>query len=232
MYYTTNSVPTPLGDPLEEFMVFKAYIDGDLKCVSYVGTNNSIIGVNTIDLIEGPLGYSNLGGCFSCVIIPSSTPTPTPTMTPTPSGIPCYCYELVSDLKCKFNYVDCNGVSQNITTSDVIPQYVCSLTTPIGTSLNPYSVSKLDICSNGVCPPLVCKCYSVSNGGPTGKVSTGLSVIYYDCNNVKQIIHVNDYTSSPKFCSLTTPFTISSGNLVTINTFGNCIDGDCPIVEA
>jgi hypothetical protein len=230
MYYTTNSVPTPSGDTLEEFMVFKAYIDGVLKCVSYVGVNNSIIGVNTIDLIDGPLGYSNLGGCFSCIVIPSSTPTPTPTLTPTPSGVPCYCYELMSDLICNYTYVDCNGVSQSTDTIDTMPRYVCSLTTPMGTSLNPFTITQLDICSDGGCPPLVCKCYSVSNGGPTGKVSTGVSVIYYDCDNIQQILHVNNYSSTPKFCSLTTPFIISSGNLVTINTFGDCIDGDCPIV--
>ena len=230
MYYTTNSVPTPSGDTLEEFMVFKAYIDGVLKCVSYVGVNNSIIGVNTIDLIDGPLGYSNLGGCFSCIVIPSSTPTPTPTLTPTPSGIPCYCYELISDLICNYTYVDCNGISQNVTTSDVIPQYVCSLTTPIGTSLNPFTITNLGICSDGVCPPLVCKCYSVSNSGPIKGTSTGISVVYYDCDNVLQTIHVNNYSSSPKFCSLTTPFIISSGNITSITPYGDCIGGNCPIV--
>jgi hypothetical protein len=47
-----------------------------------------VIGVDTISLIDGPLGYSNIGQCVLCT--PDVSPTPTPTMTPsvTPTMTP------------------------------------------------------------------------------------------------------------------------------------------------
>jgi len=235
MYYTTELVPTPSGDPLTEFMIFKSYVDGVLKCVSFVGINNDIIGVNTIELVEGPTGYSNLGECVLCDVIPSSTPTPTPTMTPTPSGIPCFCYELIALQSTTFNYIDCNGLVSTATSVKAIPTYVCSLTLPTTTSLFPYSITKLGICVDGVCPPLTCNCYTVSNGGlevtvarqqdnSINNVSTEsyVNMVYTDCNNVQQVIVINNYTTTPYFCSLTTPFVYSSTNIVTITLVGDC----------
>jgi len=224
MYYTTELVPTPSGNPLTEFMIFKAYVDGVLKCISFVGINDNVIGVNTIELIDGPTGYSNLGECILCDVVPSATPTPTPTMTPTPSGIPCFCYELIGG-KATFNYIDCNGISKTATSYRAIPTYVCSLTTPTTTSLYPYSITKLGICVDGVCPPVTCNCYIVSNGGPkvTPQVSpSNVYMSYYDCNNVQQIIVINDYTTTSPFCSLTTPFITSSTNIITITSLGDC----------
>ena len=48
----------------------------------------SVIGVDTITLIDGPLGFSNLNGCVLCT--PSVTVTPTISLTPsiTPSTTP------------------------------------------------------------------------------------------------------------------------------------------------
>jgi hypothetical protein len=86
MYYTTNSVINPSGGDLTKFMVFNSTVDGLNKCISYVGTTTQIIGVNDITLNSGPYGYSNLGGCMSCLITP--TPSPTNTQTPTPTSIP------------------------------------------------------------------------------------------------------------------------------------------------
>ena len=219
MYYTTELIPTPSGGTLTEFMIFKAYVDDVLKCISFVGINDNIIGVNTIELVEGPTGYSNLGECVSCVVIPSPTPTPTPTMTPTPSGTPCFCYELIANAQTTFNYFDCNGLGTSAISQKTIPTYVCSLTLPTTTSLNPYSITKLDICSNDVCPPLTCNCYTVSNGGPISPTSVYMS--YIDCNNLGQVMVINDYTTI-SICSLTTPFINSSTNIITITLLGDC----------
>jgi len=45
-----------------------------------------VIGVDDIVLVDGVLGYSNLGECTLCV--PDIPPTPTPTITPTISVTP------------------------------------------------------------------------------------------------------------------------------------------------
>ena len=244
MYYTTELVPTPSGEPLTQFMIFKAYVDGVLKCISFVGINDNIIGVNTIELVEGPTGYSNLGECILCDVVSSPTPTPTPTMTPTPSGIPCFCYELMGGELTTFDYIDCNGTPMTASSAKGVPTYVCSLTLPTTSSLFPYSITKLGICSNGICPQITCNCYTVSNGGPKVKVAPGIVVSqveggvkgqvsqvslqsnvymsYYDCNNVKQIIAINDYTTTLPFCSLTTPFVYSSTNIITVTLIGDC----------
>ena len=217
MYYTTELVPTPSGDTLTEFMIFKAYVDNVLKCISFVGINDNIIGVNTIELVEGPTGYSNLGECSLCEVIPSPTPTPTPTMTPTPSGIPCFCYELISNEFTTFDYIDCYGIPMTASSKNAIPTYVCSLTLPTTTGLFPYSITKLGICVDGVCPPLTCNCYTVSNGGPSN-----VYMVYTDCNNVQQVIAINNYTTTQPFCSLTSPFVNSSTNITTITLVGDC----------
>jgi hypothetical protein len=244
MYYTTELVPTPSGEPLTQFMIFKAYVDNVLKCISFVGINDNIIGVNTIELFEGPTGYSNLGECVLCDVVSSPTPTPTPTMTPTPSGIPCFCYELIGGRESvTFNYVDCNGATLTATSSDGIPTYICSLITPTTTSLRPYNITKLGICSNGMCPQITCNCYTVSNGGPKEispeiiftrfdgprKAYSAIAIeqsnvymSYYNCDNVQQFVVINDFTTTLPFCSLTTPFVTSSTNIITITLLGDC----------
>lgn len=81
MYYTTKSVSNPSGGEITQFMIFKSEVDGISRCISYIGINNDVIGVNNISLVEGPIGFSNLGECILCV--PDISPTPTPTVTPT-----------------------------------------------------------------------------------------------------------------------------------------------------
>jgi hypothetical protein len=106
-----------------------------------------------------------------------------------------------------------------------IPTYVCSLTLPTTTSLYPYSITKLDICSNDVCPPLTCNCYTVSNGGPIngqGSEFSSVYMSYIDCDNLGQVMVINDYTTTLPFCSLTTPFINSSTNIITVTLLDNC----------
>ena len=88
MYYTTNNLPLPSGGSINQFMIFKGGVNNVSKCISFVGYNLDVIGIDTIFLEDGPLGYSNLGQCNLCV--PDVSPTPTPTITPsiTPSTTP------------------------------------------------------------------------------------------------------------------------------------------------
>jgi hypothetical protein len=81
MYYTTNSIPLPSGGTIDQFMIFKGNVNGNSKCISFLGYNLDVIGIDDISLIDGPLGYSNLGECLLCT--PDVSPTPTPTVTPT-----------------------------------------------------------------------------------------------------------------------------------------------------
>ena len=101
IYLTTSQVTNPSGGNLEEFDVFNAVVNGEIRCISFIKINLEEIGGDIISLSEGPLGKSNEGGCINCVPSVSQTPTPTPsitptmtpTMTPTSSGIPEECID-------------------------------------------------------------------------------------------------------------------------------------------
>ena len=82
-YTTTNVLVNPSGGVITKDMVFNAIVDGQPKCISYIGVTYDIIGNNVISLTTGPLGFSYDGGCELCLTPP--TPTPTMTMTPTPT---------------------------------------------------------------------------------------------------------------------------------------------------
>lgn len=88
IYTTTDVLIVQGGSELSQYMTFNADVDGNTKCISYIGVTYDIIGGNTIVLNSPPLGYSNLGGCTFCQ--PTRTPTPTPTGTPmsTPTPTP------------------------------------------------------------------------------------------------------------------------------------------------
>ena len=83
MYYTTQDIGTQ-----EQFGVYSTIVDGVSRCMGYIGLNYDVIGVNDITIIDGPLGYLNLGGCVNCTPDPTITPTLTPTPTITPSTTP------------------------------------------------------------------------------------------------------------------------------------------------
>jgi len=83
MYYTADVLPTPYGNSLTVFEVYTAIVDGVNQCITYIGVNQNVIGVNKIQLLAGPLGYSNQNDCLSlCAGVP---PTPQPTPTPSPT---------------------------------------------------------------------------------------------------------------------------------------------------
>ena len=116
-YYTTESLTIPIsGGVILPFMVFNSNVNNYNRCISYLGIDNNIIGNDTIDLISGPLGYSNLGECVNCVAqnTPTPTNTPTQTVTPTPSITPtstpvCFCVTFTCALTPgSFTYFDCD----------------------------------------------------------------------------------------------------------------------------
>jgi hypothetical protein len=88
MYYTSNSLTLPLGGLLSQFMIFFANVNGEPKCIHYIGINNTTTGTDNISLVYGPYGYSNKGECLRCYESNTSTPTPTPTNTPTNTVTP------------------------------------------------------------------------------------------------------------------------------------------------
>jgi hypothetical protein len=84
MYYTADVLQTPYGTTLQPFEVFTSNVDGVYQCITFIGFNQNVIGINVIQLLNGPLGYSNLNDCLSlCAGVP-----PTPQVTPTPSSTP------------------------------------------------------------------------------------------------------------------------------------------------
>ena len=68
VYTTTDTITTPNGGLLIANMVFKALVNGQVKCVHYLGTTTETIGGYDVTLTQGPLGYYNLGGCSFCII--------------------------------------------------------------------------------------------------------------------------------------------------------------------
>jgi hypothetical protein len=91
LYFTDSYVPTPSGDTLTPLLLFKANVDGISKCIVYVGLDFNNSGINSIQLVDGPLADLNLvEDCSSCTpdIPPTPTPSVTVTKTPTPTPTP------------------------------------------------------------------------------------------------------------------------------------------------
>ena len=88
-YTTTDVLVNPSGGEITENMIFNADVDGNAKCITYIGIDKDTIGGNTILLKAGPLGV-----CTLCeptrtpTQTPSQTPTITPTNTQTPTNTP------------------------------------------------------------------------------------------------------------------------------------------------
>jgi hypothetical protein len=92
-YGTVVYLSPPSGGTLTSNMVFSANVNGQIRCIKYIGTQDISSNNSSIQLLSGP--YSTVGNCASCLAIPltptptptnTSTPTPTPTLTPTPTA--------------------------------------------------------------------------------------------------------------------------------------------------
>ena len=77
IYLTTTQVSNPSGGSLSEFDIFNSTVNGESRCISFIGINLNEIGGDIINLNSGPIGKSNQGDCIYCE--PTITPTPTPT---------------------------------------------------------------------------------------------------------------------------------------------------------
>ena len=91
LYYAVNPIILPSGGTLTQFDIFKADVNGISKCVTFLGIELDVAGVDQIDITEGPLG--NISGTTCDVVCTPNvsqtpTPTPTPTITPTISVTP------------------------------------------------------------------------------------------------------------------------------------------------
>jgi hypothetical protein len=91
MLFTTNQIITPNGNTITKFEVYKANVNGEVICISYIGVNNNTIGIDNITLLEGPYGFLDQGDCIFCQ--ENNTPTPTPTPTSTPIPVPSECVD-------------------------------------------------------------------------------------------------------------------------------------------
>ena len=133
MYYTTDTLPLPSGGSINQFMIFKASVNGNSKCISFLGYNLDVIGVDSISLITGPLGYSNLGECGLCVpdVSPTPTATVTPTVTPTQTLTP-----TPSMLSGYYVYRQCGNPTEFIIQTLAIPTFTPN--TVFKTSANDY----------------------------------------------------------------------------------------------
>lgn len=85
-YYSNSIVGLPVSSELQIYSIFGANVNGELKCISYLGIDYDHGNENNITNITGPYGLSNLGECINCQI--DLTPTPTPTNTSTPTQTP------------------------------------------------------------------------------------------------------------------------------------------------
>ena len=126
LYYASNPLPLPSGGTLSQLSVFKANVDGISRCITYVGIDLIINGMNYIELVDGPLDLD--ADCSVCVpsvtLTPTPTPTPsvTPTLTPTPTSSAPVGYYLFQ--RCGIN----EYVIQTLLGPTSVPNQVFSLT--------------------------------------------------------------------------------------------------------
>ena len=93
-YYTNDVTGVPTDFIFETYIIFAATVNNNgliqTRCISYFGVDYDHGNINTINIITGPYGYSNLGDCIYCQS--DIVPTPTPTHTSTPTNTPTKTY--------------------------------------------------------------------------------------------------------------------------------------------
>lgn len=222
-YYTNDILTNPLGGDIEVDMVFSALVDGELKCVSYVGINNDVSPINTITLVDGSFGtYPE--GCSVCNSSTTTTTTIAPTTTTTTTTtIPCYCYALVSSKNNTFTYTDCNGnaQTQNVLSIDGVV-FVCSRTEPISdTATGTATLSESCPISSNNCTLPPCYCYSVTN--TYGRDDDTNNYIYIDCDGISQFASIL-YGETQYYCSRIKPTPVNASGFAATLQATNCIN--------
>ena len=133
LYYAVNPIILPSGGTLTQSDIFKANVNGVSRCVVFLGIELDVIGVDQIDLVDGPLGsITSLSSCDS-VCTPDITPTPTvtptpsvtPTLTPTPTSSPAVGYYVFQRCSVPNQYI-----IQTLPGPTTTPNDVFSLITP------------------------------------------------------------------------------------------------------
>jgi hypothetical protein len=186
-------------------MIFQALVDGEQRCISYIGQSNTIIGANNITLTTNVIGYTNLGQCVDCVVTLTKTPTPTPSITPTISLTPSITPTI--SLTPSTNYY----LYKNCKTNDYVLQQSPALLTTIGDAMfitldNPLFTS----IKKGQCWTLVSITSSSPSLNPLWSVVTSVSnvftavssSIYDDCDKCDV---ANSGGSSPSVSQTPTP---------------------------
>ena len=89
VYFTNQQLSNPSSGPILKYMVFSAYVNEKLTCITYLGTDYSNSGSDKIVMVSGDFGNTSTS-CFDCNynIIPTPTMTPTITHTPTMTNTP------------------------------------------------------------------------------------------------------------------------------------------------
>ena len=87
-YFTYDSIENPQGGNILQFQIFKALVNGQSRCIHYVGINTNPQEISSITLLSAGYGFSNQGQCNNCNNVNTPTPTSTPTVTPTISLTP------------------------------------------------------------------------------------------------------------------------------------------------
>jgi len=210
-YYTTTVSTQPNGSPITEFMIFQATVDGERRCISYVGQNNTIIGANNITLTTNVIGYVNLGQCIECIGALTQTPTPTPTITPTNTPTPSVTSTPFKTPSPTSSVSNLYYLYKNCKTNDYVLQQSPAILITVGDAMyitldNPTITS----IKKGQCWTLVSSTSTYPSINPTWNLITSVSnvftavssVIYDDCSRCEI---ANSGGSSPSVSQSPTP---------------------------
>jgi hypothetical protein len=73
-YYSNTLSGLPTGTEIENFIVFGATVNGEEKCISYLGMDYEHGNEHVIVITSGPYGLSSLGDCVNCQLYNYSDP--------------------------------------------------------------------------------------------------------------------------------------------------------------
>jgi hypothetical protein len=194
-YFTTNQLTNPNTGPILKFMVFSAYVNRQLRCIMYLGTDYSNSGGDIISLVSGDYGYGT-EACFNCdvanlptpSVTPTHTMTPTPTQTPTPTHNVCNPSGLQPSTFLYPSVLKNNGINSNLSYS--INLYYKLSGTP-------------NSCYNMLSFPLIAGYpeYTIAPGNLTNTFVTGATYDIYVTNSQSPLIPVKFGITSGDFIS-------------------------------
>lgn len=147
-----------------------------------------------------------------CALLPPTTSCGASAYTITNIGNCCQSYQIqvgsgVSG--CTFSYVDCSGVTQNVTITSGNTNILCSLTVPTTSC----GTSAYTMTNQGFC----CQTYNINVNSTT----TGCTFSYINCSGFNQTVTV--LSGLPlSVCSIITPTTNCPASAYTMTMSGSC----------